>query len=309
MLKYVIRRFLQLIPILFGITFLSFILIHSVSGDAVDMLYENVGGELSEQAKQKYREELGLDKSIIIQYINWLKNFLKGDMGISYISKVDVFKTFMSKLPNTIYLTISSTILTVVISIPIGILAAINHNHIFDYMIRFFSFIGNSLPNFFVSLLLILFFCVKLKWFSVIGNSDIKSIILPTITLTISMSSKYIRQIRIAVLEELNKDYVTAAKARGIHNSIILYKSVLKVIMITIVTLLTLSIGSLLGGAAIVESIFMWDGVGKLAVDSITMRDYPMIQLYIVWLSIIYVTINLISDIIYHILDPRVDFE
>lgn len=309
MLKYVIRRFLQLIPILFGITFLSFILIHSVSGDAVDMLYENVGGELSEQAKQKYREELGLDKSIIIQYINWLKNFLKGDMGISYISKVDVFKTFMSKLPNTIYLTISSTILTVVISIPIGILAAINHNHIFDYMIRFFSFIGNSLPNFFVSLLLILFFCVKLKWFSVIGNGGVKSIILPTITLTISMSSKYIRQIRIAVLEELNKDYVTAAKARGIHNSIILYKSVLKVIMITIVTLLTLSIGSLLGGAAIVESIFMWDGVGKLAVDSITMRDYPMIQLYIVWLSIIYVTINLISDIIYHILDPRVDFE
>lgn len=309
MLKYVIRRFLQLIPILFGITFLSFILIHSVSGDAVDMLYENVGGELSEQAKQKYREELGLDKSIIIQYINWLKNFLKGDMGISYISKVDVFKTFMSKLPNTIYLTISSTILTVVISIPIGILAAINHNHIFDYMIRFFSFIGNSLPNFFVSLLLILFFCVKLKWFSVIGNGGVKSIILPTITLTISMSSKYIRQIRIAVLEELNKDYVIAAKARGIHNSIILYKSVLKVIMITIVTLLTLSIGSLLGGAAIVESIFMWDGVGKLAIDSITMRDYPMIQLYIVWLSIIYVTINLISDIIYHILDPRVDFE
>ena len=137
-------------------------------------------------------------------------------------------------------------------------------------------------------------------------GTTVQSAILPTLTLAIAMSAKYMRQVRATVLEELNKDYVLGAKARGVRGSVTLWRSVLRSSMLTIITLLALSIGSLLGGTAIIESIFMWDGVGKLAVDSITMRDYPMIQAYVVWMAMIYVVVNLVTDILYHVLDPRI---
>ncbi len=307
MKKYMIRRFLQLIPILIGITLLSFALMHSASADAIDVMESNTGGVMSEEAKQKAREELGLDKPLLQQYAIWMGNVLTGDMGTSYVSGKPVFSTFVSKLPATIYLTITSILLTVLISIPLGILSAVRQNRFTDYLIRFLSFIGNSLPNFFVSLLLIYFFALKLGWFPVMGNAQgWKSIILPTLTLSIAMAAKYTRQVRATVLEELNKDYVLGARARGVKENRILYFSVLKASMLTIVTLLALSIGSLLGGTAIVESIFMWDGVGKMAVDAITMRDYPVIQAYVIWMAVIYVMVNLVTDIIYHYLDPRI---
>ena len=163
------------------------------------------------------------------------------------------------------------------------------------------------MPNFFIALLLMQLLAIKLGILPVISNgTSIQSAIMPTLTLAIAMSSKYMRQVRATVLEELNKDYVVGAKARGVRNSIILWKSVIKASMLTIITLLALSIGSLLGGTAIIESIFMWDGVGKLAVDAITMRDYPMIQAYVVWMAIIYVMVNLVTDLLYHLLDPRI---
>lgn len=307
MKHYILKRLLQLIPILIGITLLSFLLMHIASADAIDVMEQNTGGILSEEAKEEVRRELGLDKPLLEQYGIWLKNMLTGDMGESYISGKPVFSTFLSKLPATIYLTVASILLTVLISVPLGILAAVKQNRILDYIIRFFSFIGNSLPNFFVSLLLIYFFALKLQWFPVMGNTQgWKSIVLPTFTLAIAMASKYTRQIRATVLEEWNKDYVLGARSRGVSEKRILYFSVLKASMLTIITLLALSIGSLLSGTAIVESIFMWDGVGKMAVDAITMRDYPVIQAYVIWMAIIYVMVNLVTDIIYHYFDPRI---
>ena len=307
MKKYIVRRFLQLIPILIGITLLSFLLMHTAAADAIDVMEANTGGVLSEEAKEQARRELGLDRPLLVQYAVWLQNVLSGDMGKSYVSGEPVYSAFVSKLPATIYLTLTSIFVTVLISVPLGILAAVRQNRFVDYLIRFFSFIGNSLPNFFVSLLLIYFFALKLGWFPVMGNSQgWKSVILPTLTLVLSMASKYTRQVRAAVLEEMDKDYVLGARARGIREKRILYFSVLKASMLTIVTLLTLSVGSLLGGTAIVESIFMWDGVGKLAVDAITMRDYPVIQAYVIWMAVIYVLINLVTDVIYHYLDPRI---
>jgi len=277
------------------------------STDAVDIMEQNTATVWTKEQKTAMRAELGLDKPILIQYLNWLNNVLHADMGKSYISGESVFYTFISKLPATIYLTVTSVILTIVISIPLGILAAIHQNQFLDYLIRFFSFIGNSLPNFFVSLLLIFIFAVKLGWLPVMGNNQgFKSIILPTTTLSIAMSSKYTRQVRVTVLEEMNKEYVSGARARGVEENKILYFNVLKVSMLTIITLLALSIGSLLGGTAIVESIFMWDGVGKLAVDAILTRDYPIIQAYVIWMSIIYVMVNLVTDIVYYYLDPRI---
>ena len=306
MRKYVIQRFLQLIPVLLGITFLSFAMMRIAGSDAITELYGNKGA-VSQEIIDAKRAELGLDQPFLTQYISWLGGMLRGDMGTSYVSGKDVFGTFTSKLPATLLLTALSILMTVVISVPLGVLAAVNHDKLIDYILRFLSFIGNSLPNFFVALLLMQLLAIKLKWLPVIANgTTLKSAIMPTLTLAIAMSAKYMRQVRATVLEELNKDYVTGAQARGVRNRVILRRSVLKSSMLTIITLLALSIGSLLGGTAIIESIFMWDGVGKLAVDSITMRDYPLIQAYVVWMAIIYVLVNLFTDLLYHALDPRI---
>ena len=298
--------FLQLIPVLLGITFLSFAMMRIAGSDAITELYGNKGA-VSQEIIDAKRAELGLDQPFLTQYISWLGGMLRGDMGTSYVSGKDVFGTFTSKLPATLLLTALSILMTVVISVPLGVLAAVNHDKLIDYILRFLSFIGNSLPNFFVALLLMQLLAIKLKWLPVIANgTTLKSAIMPTLTLAIAMSAKYMRQVRATVLEELNKDYVTGAQARGVRNRVILRRSVLKSSMLTIITLLALSIGSLLGGTAIIESIFMWDGVGKLAVDSITMRDYPLIQAYVVWMAIIYVLVNLFTDLLYHALDPRI---
>lgn len=306
MKKYVLHRFLQLIPVLIGITFLSFAMMRIAGSDAIIELYGDKGA-VAEEIIEAKRAELGLDKPFLTQYLAWVGGMLRGDMGVSYVSGKAVFPTFLSKLPATLLLTALSIGMTVVISIPLGILAAVRHDRFTDYFLRFFSFVGNSLPNFFVALLLMQIFSIKLKWLPVISKGlSVQSAMLPTLTLAIAMSAKYMRQVRATVLEELNKDYVIGAKARGVRNCVVLWKSVLKSSMLTIITLLALSIGNLLGGTAIIESIFMWDGVGKLAVDAITMRDYPMIQAYVVWMAIIYVMVNLITDLLYHALDPRI---
>ena len=291
MIKYILKRLLQLIPILIGITFLSFAMMRLAGGDAVTYMYENAGSAVSQEVIDETRKEYGLDQPFLVQYV----------------SKRDVYETFTEKLPATIMLTVSSVLLTMLIAIPFGILSAVKHNKWIDYLIRFFSFIGNSMPNFFVALVLMYFFSIRLGWLPVITSDNVAlSLVLPTLTLAISMASKYTRQVRATILEELNKDYVAGARARGVRGSVIIWKNVMKSSMLTIITLLALSIGNLLGGTTIVETIFMWDGVGKMAVDAITMRDYPIIQAYVAWMAIIYVVVNLITDIIYHYLDPRV---
>ena len=307
MKRYVFRRILQLIPILLIITFLSFGMMRLAGSDAVLQRMENTGMAASQEVIQAARAELGLDKPFLNQYVTWLGNLLQGDMGTSYISGQEVFPTFISKLPATLLLTAVSMVLTVLVSVPLGVLAAVKQNHLTDYMIRGISFLGNSMPNFFVALLLMYFFAIRLGWLPVISREvSLQHVILPAMTLAIAMSAKYLRQVRATVLDELGRDYVAGARARGVKFTVILTKSVLRACLVTIITLLTLSIGSLLGGTAIVESIFMWDGVGKLAVDAINMRDYPMIQAYVMWMAIIYVCVNLVTDLSYGALDPRI---
>ena len=307
MKNYALKRLLQLIPILLAITFLSYGMMRIAGSDVVEQKMENTSGTVSQEMIDNARAELGLDKPFVVQYFTWLGNLLRGDMGTSYVSNKPVFSTFVSKLPATLLLTAVSILLTVLISIPLGIWSAVKQNTATDYVIRTASFIGNSLPNFFVSLLLMYFFAIRLGWFPVIsGGVSLQSVARPALTLAIAMSAKYLRQVRATVLDELSKDYVLGARARGVKFSTTLIKSVMKASLVTIITLLTLSIGSLLGGTAIVESIFMWDGVGKLAVDAINMRDYPIIQAYVMWMAIIYVVVNLITDLSYHFLDPRI---
>lgn len=306
-MNYVYKRILQLIPILIGITFLSFAMMRVAGSDVVNEMYAKRGTEVSQEIIDAKKAELGLDQPFLVQYARWFGGLLRGDMGKSYVTGEAVFQTFISKLPATLLLAAMSILMTVNISVPLGILAAVRHDRIIDVMLRFCSFIGNAMPNFFVGMLLMQILSIKLGLLPVISTGvNIRSALMPTLTLAISMSAKYMRQVRATVLEELNKDYVQGAKARGVRDSVILWKNVMRSSLLTIITLLALSIGSLLGGTAIIESIFMWDGVGKLAVDAINMRDYPLIQAYVMWMAIIYVLVNLITDLLYHHLDPRI---
>ncbi len=316
MAKYIGKRLLQLIPILIGITFLSFALMQLAGGDYVSAMAENTGIATSQDVLDARRAALGLDRPFWEQYLSWLGGLVSGNMGTSYVSGKDVSATFVAHLPATLALALASVAVTLLISVPLGIFCAVRHNHLSDRLVRLLCFVGNSLPNFFVALLLIYMFALTLGWLPVFstgstlsGGFDWAGMALPCATLVIAMVAKYTRQIRAAVLEELGKPYVAAARTRGVAERRILFKSVLKSCMLLIVTLVGLSIGDLLGGTAIVESIFMWDGVGKLAVDSITMRDYPMVQAYVVWMALIYVGVNLLCDIAYRALDPRVACE
>ena len=304
---YVLKRMIQLIPILFAITFLSYGMMRIAGSDVVTQKMENTGTVVSDEVLDAAREQLGLDKPFLTQYAVWLGKLLRGDMGNSYVSGKPVFATFVSKLPATLLLTAVSIVMTIIISVPLGVLAAVKQNRVTDYVIRFFSFIGNSLPNFFVSLILMYVLAIRLRWFPVIAKDvSLKSVAMPAITLAIAMLAKYLRQVRATVLDELSKDYVAGARARGIRFSVTLWRSVMKASLVTIITLLMLSVGNLLGGTAIVESIFMWDGVGKMAVDAISIRDYPIIQAYVMWMAIIYVAVNLLTDLSYRFLDPRI---
>ena len=324
MKRYILQRFLSLVPVLLGITFLSFALMRLAGSDAITEMYSGVGAAVSQETLDAARAKLGLDQPFLVQYFSWLGNMLTGDMGKSFVSGRDVFDTFLSKLPATLLLAAMSILLTVAVSVPLGVASAVAHQKartardasarsacsLLDSVVRLVSFIGNSMPNFFVALLLMHFLAIRLGWLPVIASGvTLTGAVMPTLTLAIAMSAKYLRQVRAAVLDELSMDYVTGAKARGVSDGVILTKSVLRSSLMTIVTLLALSIGSLLGGTAIVETIFMWDGVGKLAVDAIMMRDYPLIQAYVVWMAIIYVGVNLAADLLYLVLDPRVRLE
>jgi peptide/nickel transport system permease protein len=235
MRKYAIKRLLQLIPILFAITFLSFAMMRIAGSDAVEQKMENTGMVVSQSVIDAAKEELGLNNPFLIQYTVWLGRLLHGDMGNSYISGKPVFDTFISKLPATLLLTFTSILLTIVISIPLGILSAVKQNKLTDYLIRFCSFLGNSMPNFFVALLLMYFFAIRLGWFPVIAKGvGLQSVAMPSLTLAIAMSAKYLRQVRATVLDELSKDYVAGAKARGVKFSVTLWKSVMKASLVTI---------------------------------------------------------------------------
>ncbi|MDP2843914.1 MAG: ABC transporter permease [Acetobacterium sp.] len=304
--KYIRKRLLQLIPILLGVSFITFALMYIAPSDPAEMKLSAQGTAVSQEILDETRAEMGLNKPFLEQYLTWLLNLLKGDMGVSYVDNIAVSQKIVKAMPSTIILAASSMLLTLLIAIPLGILAAIRQNQWLDYGIRFFTFVGTSIPNFFLALVLIYVFAMQLGWLPVLASGSIRGLILPTIALSTVMVSKYIRQIRAAVLEELNKDYVMGARSRGIQENVILYKNVLRNSMITVVTLIGLSIGSLLGGAAVVETIFVWRGLGKMVVDAIGARDYPVIQGFVVWMAIIYVVVNLLTDLSYHLLDPRV---
>ncbi len=305
MKRYILHRLLQLIPVILGITILSFACMYMAGSDAVTQKYEQAGLAVSQQVLDSERFHLGLDQPIYIQYIDWIRNVLHGNMGQSYVTGQSVVTLFCAKLPATLELMATSLVITLCISLPLGILAAVRKDSIWDYGIRLFSFCGNSMPGFVIALILLYVFAVQFAWVPVMAKGlTMQSLVLPASTLAIGMSAKYIRQVRTAVLEEMSKPYVVGAMARGIPFRYTLCRSILRAASVTLITLIALSMGSLLGGTAVVETIFMWDGIGKLAVDAIAMRDYPIIQAYVFWTALMYMLVNLAADIGCHLVVP-----
>ena len=255
---------------------------------------------------EKMTREMGLDRPFFVQYGDWLFRFLQGDMGSSYITDESVSSMILRALPYTLKMAAASLILTLMISIPLGIYTASVQNSRFDYVIRFFAFVGNALPNFIIALCLMFIFSYRLKWIPVLATTESIGLILPSLSLALVMSSRYIRQIRAAVLDEMNKGYVVGLRSRGISESVILYKNVLKNVMVIVVTLTGLSLGSLLGGTVIVETIFTWPGLGNLIMEGISHRDYPVVQAIIVWMASTFMVVNLLTDISYTLFNPKI---
>ena len=306
MRRSIIIRVLQFIPVLLGITFLAFLLIYLSPSDPVSVRMSAGGISVSPEIMESMRRSMGLDRPLLIQYGDWLWNSLHGNMGKSYITDADVLDQILKALPYTLKMAGASLLLTLCISIPVGILTAAMQNSKFDYVVRVMAFVGNALPNFIIALCLMFIFSYRLGWIPVLATTKPIGLILPALTLALVMSSRYIRQIRAAMLDELSKGYVVGLRSRGLSETTILYKNVLKNIMVTVITLTGISLGSLLGGTVIVETVFTWPGLGNLIMEGISQRDYPVVQAVIVWMASAFMVVNLLTDISYTVFNPKI---
>ena len=306
MRRSIVRRVLQFIPVLLGITFLAFLLIYLSPSDPVSVRMSAGGISVSPEIMESMRRSMGLDRPLLIQYSDWLWNILHGNMGKSYITDADVLDQILKALPYTLKMAGASLLLTLCISIPVGILTAAMQNSKFDYVVRVMAFVGNALPNFIIALCLMFIFSYRLGWIPVLATTKPIGLVLPALTLALVMSSRYIRQIRAAMLDELGKGYVVGLRSRGLSETTILYKNVLKNIMVTVITLTGISLGSLLGGTVIVETVFTWPGLGSLIMEGISQRDYPVVQAVIVWMASAFMVVNLLTDISYTVFNPKI---
>jgi len=302
--SYLGKRLLHFAWIMLAVSFLTFLLSYLSPGDAAMKKLNAQGIAVSEEVLEKTRENMGLNRPFIVQYGDWALHALRFDLGTSYKDGFSVSEKLVKGLKNTAMLTVSAILLALLISLPLAVLCALKRDSWMDHLIRLLSFIGNSLPNFLISVLLIYYLCVKAKLLPVVANQSLRGLILPCMALAIPICSRFIRQIRAELLEQLSKPYVTGARARGVKGRYVL-RNVLHNASISILTIVGLSIGMLLGGSVVIETIFRWPGLGKLAMDAITNRDYPVIQGFVLFTSAIYVVVNLITDISYHLIDPR----
>jgi peptide/nickel transport system permease protein len=260
----------------------------------------------TESAVQDLREQMGFNDPFFTQYFRWLGNAVHGDFGTSFSLNKPVTDLLLVRLWPTVKLTLLAMVLMLIVAVPLGMISAVKKDTWVDNLVRGVTFLGVSIPNFWVGLLLVLCFCVKMKIFPVIcSGGDFKSLVLPAVTLAIAMSAKYTRQVRTAILDELSQDYVTGARARGVKEWKILWLNVFPNSLLPLITMFGLSVGSLLGGTSVVEVIFSYPGLGNLAVSAIVSNDYNLIQAYVLWIALIYMVINLIVDISYNFVDPR----
>lgn len=309
MIKRIAMSVIKILIVLIGITFLSFALMHMGSGNPAEKYLAGGDGNkgmISEEAIQAQREKWGLDKPFLVQYGTWLGNALCGNLGTSYSTGKPVIKELADKIGSTVILACASMFVCILISIPLGVLCAYRKDGLIDNISRGISFVGISIPSFLSSLMLLYIFSVRIHVFSINGDEGLKGLVLPTAVLSFQSAVKFTRQVRSAVLTELDKPYVRGARARGVKKSRILFQHVLRNSWMPVLTLIGIHFGLQLGGAAVVESIFSWQGLGQLAVSAVKTSDYMLLQGIVLWLAVLYLFVNFLVDASYAALDPRV---
>jgi ABC-type dipeptide/oligopeptide/nickel transport system permease component len=306
--RYVIRRLVQMVPVLFGITLIVFFMIQLIPGDPVLVM---LGPRATQESVESLRQDLGLDKPIWQQYFYYVRNLVTLDLGQSLKFRVDVSELIQSRIQVTVFLVAYASLLTAFISLPLGILAALKKDSIFDQIVRVGLMVTMVMPAFWVGILFLMFFSVRLGLFPVSGYGEgalghIRHLFLPALTIALSLSPILVRSLRASILESMGADYVKAARAKGLAERAVVFGHVLRNALIPTITLFGLSVGYLIGGTVIVEKVFSLPGAGALLVDSIGARDYPVVQSTTLIFAIFIIFVNLITDLTYTLLDPRV---
>ena len=303
MWRYILKRLLMLIPVLLAVAFVIYAIMNVAEGDPV---YSVAGADATEEQLAALREEMGLNGSLIERYFRYIGNLLKGDLGISYVSKQDVMKIYLQRLPNTLKLASMTMIFATLIALPLGIIAAVNQNSWIDTVSMVLALIGLSMPNFWLGLLLIILFSLKLGWFPSGGNEGFKSIILPAFTVGAGLAALLTRTTRSSMLDVIRQDYLRTARAKGVPEKTIIRKHALRNALIPIITIFGVQFSNVLGGSVLAETVFAWPGVGRLVVDAIDQRDIPTVTGALVMTTMLVTVVNLLIDIVYAFVDPRI---
>jgi peptide/nickel transport system permease protein len=306
MQAYILRRFALSIVVLFGVSVLVFLMLHLVPGDPVTVMLSE---HATQQDAEALRHELGLDQPLYIQYLRYLERALHGDLGRSIRLRRPVMSLIIDRFPNTLELAVASLALAGILGITLGVLAAVYRETLVDYTTMITALLGVSTPSFWLGLMLILLFGLRLRWLPIAGNQEgLKSLILPAVTLAMVSMAIITRLTRSSLLEVLGEDYIRTARAKGLRELVVILRHALKNGIIPVITVLGLQFGFLLGGAIIVETVFVWPGIGRLAIDAIIARDFPLVQGITLFVAVGFVLINLMVDILYAYFDPRIHY-
>jgi peptide/nickel transport system permease protein len=303
--RYFLQRLLLLLPTLLGALTLVFFLIHLVPGDPVEVI---LGETASAADKEELRRSLGLDQPVVARYVGFLLAFAQGDLGRSLYEAQNVSDLVFARVPATVELTFCSMAIALVVAFPLALLAAINKGSWVDRAALLFSLIGLSMPNFWLGPLLMIVFSIQLGWLPVSGRGDVTHLLLPSLTLGMAMAAILTRILRSSLLETVNADYVQAARAKGLSEKRLWLKHILRNALISVITIMGLQFGGLLAGSIITETVFAWPGVGRLTVQAIQTRDYPLVQGCVLVIATAYILVNFVTDIFYQVVDPRISY-
>ncbi len=303
---YIAKRLLQAIPVILLVTIITFSLIHLMPGDPALM---RAGEDATLEQVEAIREAMGLNEPVLSQYFSWMSGLVVGDLGVSLQDGRPVFSTLMQRLPATINLVLASFVVSLTIGIPIGILSAVRQNTFIDTFARGFALLGISMPSFWFGLMLVLLFSYRLQWLPASGAGSFQQLIMPSLALGMASAGLITRMTRSAMLEVLKQDYIRTARSKGLRAQIIIYKHALKNALLPVVTIIGLQLGYRLGGSVIVEQIFAYPGIGRFAYNRLLARDFPMIMGNLFIFAMIFIIVNILTDIVYGFLEPRIRYD
>jgi len=303
--KYILKKIIMMIPVLIGMTIIVFLILHLSPGDPVEMI---AGPRASPEVYNNIRTHLGLDQPLIVQYAVFIKNILKGNLGVSILQHRPVIDLIKERLPITLDLGLSVLVVSFLIAVPIGIIAAVHRNTWADYLVMSGALVGISMPTFWFGLILMYIFAYKLRWFPIAGYGTWKHLVLPVVAMSLNDTAITARMVRSSMLEVIKQDYIRTARSKGLAERVVIYGHALKNALIPVITLLGLKIGWILGGSVVIEIVFNRPGIGRLMVDSIFARDYPVVQGSMLVLTTTIILGNVLADVLYAVVDPRIKY-